>query len=180
MKKTAPLFTLALVAVLAGCSSSSDSSSSSSSSSSSGSAQSDCTFVTEADLLSVASISASKIPRDPTKGAGSVCNGNFAVVDASGKPDMVLMIDFLSSRDEFDHPSALLTQTYPTQETPTDLGAEAKLFLGADADGGAKVLWLWKGNTGYQLVTFYKIASKATPQLTKAQLLALGKIAATR
>ncbi|NOU30294.1 MAG: hypothetical protein HOO96_20520 [Polyangiaceae bacterium] len=168
---------LAAAATLAaGCSSSE---STGSSSGASGSATSpDCTFVTEADLQAALGVATTRVPRDPSKGAGSTCNGNFAVVDT--KTHMVLLIERLASRAQFDQPGDLMTTAYPVEERPTNLGAEAKLFLTADPDKGAKVLWLWKNNAGYEIVTFFKLSSDPTPQLTKAQLLTLGQTVAPR
>ncbi len=169
---------LALSAAFASGCSSSDSTGSSSGASGSASSP-ECTFVTEADLQATLGVTTKRVPRDPSKGAGSTCNGNFAVVDASST-HMVLLIERLASRTQFDQPGDLMTTAYPVEERPTNLGAEAKLFLTNDADKGAKVLWLWKNGAGYELVTFFKLASDPTPQLTKAQLLALGQTVATR
>ena len=177
--KCAGLLLLSATLSFMGCSSSDDTETSSGSG---GDSEPDCTFVTEADLLSSASITASKTPRDPSIGAGSTCNGNFVTIDAAGTKHMVLLIANVE-RSQFDNPDQLLTDTYKNQEQPTDLGAgvEAKLFTTDDADGGAKVLWMFKNVKGFELVTFFKIGkTDATPQLTKAQTLALGKIAATR
>lgn len=136
----------------------------------------DCTFVTEADLASVASMSTTRVARDPMIGAGSTCNGNFAVT-VGGQPQMVLLVERLT-RAEFDAPSSMMTSAYPVVEQPAELGAEAKLFLPAGGDAGVKVLWLAKGDRAVQLVTFF--ATDDGQQLTKAQLLEFGKLAAPR
>ncbi len=173
----APFAFLVSAAVFSTACSSSDATSSSSGASGAASSA-ECTFVTEGDLQAVLGIATTRVPRDPSKGAGSTCNGNFAVVNP--ETHMVLLIERLASRTQFDQPGDLMTASYPVEERPTNLGAEAKLFLTPDPDKGAKVLWLWKNGAGYQLVTFFKQASDPTPQLTKAQLLTLAQTVTPR
>lgn len=184
MKLSSVLVALALSLSVVGCSSSGDESGggggapagSSSGGDAAAPASGDCTFVTEADLASVASMTTTRVARDPMIGAGSTCNGNFAVT-VGGQPQMVLLVERLT-RAEFDGPTSMMTSTYPVVEQPADLGAEAKLFLTASGDAGAKILWLAKGDRGVQLVTFF--ATDDGQLLTKAQLLELGKLVAPR
>jgi hypothetical protein len=139
---------------------------------SSGESSGDCTFITEADLQAVAGITTTRIPRDPFKGAGSTCNGNFAFGN-----EMVLLIERLASRAQFDDPGG--SMAYPHQEAPADLGAEARLLSSDEADG-ARALYLWKGERGVQLVSFFDSPGDPKTSLTRDQLLQLGTLAAGR
>ena len=74
-----------------------------------------------------------------------------------------------------------MTGAYPVLERPNlGVGIDAKLFLTDKPDTGAKTLWLFKGDKGYELVSFIKFPGDPTLQLTKDQVIAVGKLADTR
>lgn len=140
-----------------------------------------CALISEADVSALLGVPVGRQGFNPAGGAGSICNGNFTATDNRGQPMQVLMVQDYTDLDLFVHPEKLHLNTFaPVQETPSDLGAEAKLFLAKrDPDTSIKSLMLRKNDKLVILQTFFKVRPNP-PQLTKDQVLSLGKIVAAR
>lgn len=135
----------------------------------------ECTLITAGDISKVLGVAVVREPFEGMPGNHRPCDGHFYADAGDGKRRQVLMVQEYPEPALFEHPEKL-GRVAPVVEQPTDLSVEAKLFLpAADVDISAKRLMLRKGTRLLVLQT-YNVVGSAPPQLTRAQLLSLGKL----
>jgi hypothetical protein len=139
----------------------------------------ECALVTADEVSKLLGVPVVREPFDGMPGNHSPCSGHFYAAGAGGKRRQVLMVQEYPEPALFEHPEQIKL-VGPVVEQPAGLGADAKLFLpAADVDSAAKSLMLRKGSRLLVLQT-YVVTGSAPPQLTKAQLVSLGKLIAGR